>query len=42
MHQGTIAKLNRLIDEDLGEDRGPLLSGGIEAGGEFSAATMVP
>jgi arylsulfatase len=36
------AKLNRLIDAEVGEDRGQMLPGGIEAGWEVSAATMAP
>jgi arylsulfatase A-like enzyme len=33
-------KLNRLIEEEVGEDRGAMLPGGIEAGWEVSAETM--
>jgi arylsulfatase len=33
-------KLNRLIDAEVGEDRGDMLPGGIEAGWEVSAETM--
>jgi arylsulfatase len=33
-------KLNRLIDVEVGEDRGEMLPGGIEAGWEVSAETM--
>jgi arylsulfatase len=33
-------KLNRLIDTEVGEDRGQMLPGGIEAGWEVSAETM--
>lgn len=33
-------KLNRLIDSEVGEDRGAILPGGIEAGWEVSAETM--
>jgi len=33
-------KLNRLIDAEVGEDRGAMLPGGIEAGWEVSAETM--
>jgi arylsulfatase len=33
-------KLNRLIDREVGEDRGQLLPGGIETGWEVSAETM--
>ncbi|HVY06916.1 MAG TPA: sulfatase-like hydrolase/transferase [Burkholderiales bacterium] len=35
-------KLNRLIDTEVGEDRGQMLPGGIEAGWEVSAKTMAP
>lgn len=35
-------KLNRLIDDEVGEDRGQMLPGGIEAGWEVTAATMAP
>jgi len=35
-------KLNRLIDEEVGEDRGQMLPGGIEAGWEVTAQTMAP
>jgi arylsulfatase len=35
-------KLNRLIDSEVGEDRGQMLPGGIEAGWEVSAETMAP
>jgi len=35
-------KLNRLIDAEVGEDRGQMLPGGIEAGWEVSAETMAP
>jgi len=35
-------KLNRLIDEEVGEDRGQMLPGGIEAGWEVTAETMAP
>lgn len=35
-------KLNRLIDTEVGEDRGQMLPGGIEAGWEVSAETMAP
>jgi arylsulfatase A-like enzyme len=45
-HQDLImamnAKLNRLIDDEVGEDRGQMLPGGIEAGWEVSPETMVP
>jgi arylsulfatase len=35
-------KLNRLIDSEVGEDRGQMLPGGTEAGWEVSAETMAP
>jgi arylsulfatase len=35
-------KLNRLIDSEVGEDRGQMLPGGIEAGWEITAETMAP
>jgi arylsulfatase len=35
-------KLNRLIEAEVGEDRGQMLPGGIEAGWEVSAETMAP
>lgn len=35
-------KLNRLIDEQVGEDRGQMLPGGIEAGWEVTPQTMAP
>lgn len=35
-------KLNRLIDREVGEDRGQMLPGGIDAGWEVSADTMAP
>jgi arylsulfatase len=35
-------KLNRLIDAEVGEDRGQMLPGGVEAGWEVSAQTMAP
>jgi arylsulfatase len=35
-------KLNRLIDIEVGEDRGQMLPGGIEAGWEVTAETMAP
>jgi arylsulfatase len=35
-------KLNRLIDAEVGEDRGQMLPGGIEAGWEITAETMAP
>jgi hypothetical protein len=33
-------KLNRLIDAEVGEDRGQMLPGGIDAGWEVSRETM--
>jgi arylsulfatase len=33
-------KLNRLIDAEVGEDRGQMLPGGVEAGWEVSADTI--
>jgi arylsulfatase len=35
-------KLNRLIDAEVGEDRGQMLPGGIETGWEVTAETMAP
>ncbi|WP_035255375.1 sulfatase-like hydrolase/transferase [Desulfatiglans anilini] len=35
-------KLNRLIEAEVGEDRGQMLPGGIEAGWEVTAETMAP
>ena len=35
-------KLNRLIDAEVGEDRGQMLPGGAEAGWEVTATTMAP
>ncbi len=35
-------KLNRLIDREVGEDRGQMLPGGADAGGEVTAETMAP
>lgn len=35
-------KLNRLIDTEVGEDRGQMLPGGIEAGWEVTADSMAP
>lgn len=35
-------KLNRLIDAEVGEDRGQMLPGGIEAGWEVTRETMAP
>ena len=34
--------LNRLIDAEVGEDRGQMLPGGADAGWEVTAATMAP
>ena len=34
--------LNRTIDQEVGEDRGQMLPGGVEAGWEVSAETMAP
>ena len=44
MGQGTTFTNHRiaLIDEEVGEDRGRMFPGGLEAGWEFSAATMAP
>jgi arylsulfatase A-like enzyme len=36
------AKLNRLIDAEVGEDRGQMLPGGADAGWEVTAETMAP
>jgi arylsulfatase len=36
------AKLNRLIDTEVGEDRGQMLPGGADAGWEVTAETMAP
>ena len=36
------AKLNRLIDTEVGEDRGQMLPGGADAGWEVTRATMAP
>jgi arylsulfatase len=36
------AKLNRLIDSEVGEDRGQMLPGGIDAGWEITPETMAP
>jgi hypothetical protein len=33
-------KLNRMIDTEVGEDRGQMMPGGIEGGWEVSAETM--
>ena len=35
-------KLNRLIDSEVGEDRGQMLPGGVDAGWEITPATMAP
>jgi hypothetical protein len=35
-------KLNRLIETEVGEDRGQMLPGGIDAGWEVTAETMAP
>jgi arylsulfatase len=35
-------KLNQLIDQEVGEDRGQMLPGGIEAGWEVTPETMAP
>jgi arylsulfatase len=35
-------KMNRLIDEEVGEDRGQMLPGGAEAGWEVTPETMAP
>ena len=35
-------KLNRLIDLEVGEDRGQMLPGGVEAGWEVTAENMAP
>lgn len=35
-------KLNGLIDTEVGEDRGQMLPGGVEAGWEVTAETMAP
>jgi len=35
-------KLNRLIDAEVGEDRGQMLPGGVDAGWEISWSTMAP
>jgi len=35
-------KLNRLIDTEVGEDRGQMLPGGIDAGWEVTLETMAP
>jgi arylsulfatase len=35
-------KLNRLIDNEVGEDRGQMLPGGVDGGWEVTAETMAP
>jgi len=35
-------KLNRLIDAEVGEDRGQMLPGGVEAGWEVTSESMAP
>ena len=35
-------KLNRLVDAEVGEDRGQMLPGGIDAGWEVTTETMAP
>ena len=35
-------KLNNLIESEVGEDRGQMLPGGIEAGWEVTPETMAP
>jgi arylsulfatase len=35
-------KLNRLIDSEVGEDRGQMLPGGVDGGWEVTAETMAP
>jgi arylsulfatase len=35
-------KLNRLIEAEVGDDRGQMLPGGVEAGWEVTAETMAP
>jgi arylsulfatase len=35
-------KLNRLIDAEVGEDRGQMLPGGVDAGWDVTAETMAP
>ena len=39
---GLNEELNRLIDSEVGEDRGQMLPGGIEAGWEVTRETMAP
>ncbi len=36
------AKLDRLIEREVGEDRGQMLPGGADAGWEVTAETMAP
>lgn len=36
------AKLNALIDAEVGEDRGQMLPGGADAGWEVTAKAMAP
>ena len=36
------AKLNRLVDAEVGDDRGQMLPGGVDAGWEVTAETMAP
>jgi arylsulfatase len=36
------AKLDRLIEQEVGEDRGQMLPGGVDAGWEVTAETMAP
>lgn len=36
------AKLEALIDAEVGEDRGQMLPGGVDAGWEVTPATMAP
>jgi arylsulfatase len=35
-------RLNRLVDAEVGEDRGQMLPGGADAGWEVTAETMAP
>ncbi|HET9594030.1 MAG TPA: sulfatase-like hydrolase/transferase, partial [Anaeromyxobacteraceae bacterium] len=35
-------KLNQLVDAEVGEDRGQMLPGGVDAGWEVTAETMAP
>jgi arylsulfatase len=39
---GLNEKLNRLIDSEVGEDRGQMLPGGIDGGWEVTSETMAP